>query len=100
MTLLLKIPLKIIALPMAVIVTVAKWFGVFLTSFAGAIFYIFSGLCFLVAVLSYLMGISTGREAVTILVTGFVSFALPFIAGWLIGKIAVLNEILWDFIKS
>lgn len=97
---LLKIPLKIIALPMAVIVTVAKWFGVFLTSFAGAVFYIFSGLCFLVAVLSYLMGISTGREAVTILITGFVSFALPFIAGWLIGKIAVINEILWDFIKS
>lgn len=97
---LLKILLKIIALPMAVIVTAAKWFGVFLTSFAGAVFYIFSGLCFLVAVLSHLMGISTEREAVTILVTGFVSFALPFIAGWLIGKIAVLNEILWDFIKS
>lgn len=79
---LLKIPLKIIVLPVAMIVTIAKWFGVFLTSFAVVVFYIFSGLCFLVAVLSYLMGISTGREAVTILVTGFVSFALPFIAGW------------------
>ncbi len=97
---LLKIPLKIIALPIALIVTVAQWFGLFLTSFAGAIFYIFSGLCFLIAVLSYLMGISTGAEAVRMLVIGFVAFALPFVAGWVIGMIAALKENLWDFIKS
>jgi len=97
---LLKIPFKIIALPIVLAVTVVQWFGIFLTSFAGAIFYIFSGLCFVLAILSYLMGISTGAEAVRMLVIGFVSFALPFIAGWVIGMIATLNETLWDFIKS
>lgn len=97
---LLKIPFKIIALPIALAVTVIQWLGLFLTSFAGAIFYIFSGFCFLIAVLSYLMGISTGAEAVRMLAIGFVSFVLPFVAGWMVGMIAALKESLWNFIKS
>ena len=97
---LLKIPFKIIAVPIALAVTVVQWFGIFLTSSAGAIFYIFSGLCFVLAALSYLMGISTGSEAVQMLVMGFVAFVLPFMAGWLIGMIAAMKESLWDFIKS
>ncbi len=59
--------LKLIALPVALAVTVIKWIGVFLTSFAGVIFYILSGLSFLIAVLSYLMGISTGAEEIRML---------------------------------
>ncbi|MCD8016037.1 MAG: hypothetical protein LUG99_23340 [Lachnospiraceae bacterium] len=97
---LLKIPFKIIALPIALAVTVIQWFGIFLTSFAGAIFYIFSGLCFLIAILGYLMGICTGTESVRTLVIGFVAFSLPFAAGWAIAMIAALKECLWDFIKS
>ncbi|MCD7804814.1 MAG: hypothetical protein LUH03_06665 [Oscillospiraceae bacterium] len=97
---LLKIPLKVIALPIALIVTVAQWFSLFLTSFAGAIFYIFSGLCFLIAILGYLMGICTGTESVRTLVIGFVAFVLPFVAGWAIAVVVALKESLWDFIKS
>ena len=77
---LLKIPFKLIAMPIALVVTVVQWFGIFLTSFAGAIFYIFSGLCFLIALLSYMMGISAGAETVRMLVIGFVSFT-PSIHG-------------------
>jgi len=33
---LLKIPFKIIAVPIALAVTVLQWFGIFLTSFAGS----------------------------------------------------------------
>ncbi len=97
---LLKIPLKLVALPIAIFMTVVQWIGIFLTSFGGAILYILSGLCFLIAILCYLMGISTGQETVQMLATGFVVFVLPFAAGWLIGMIAALKESLWDFIKS
>ncbi|MCC8102266.1 MAG: CD1845 family protein [Clostridiales bacterium] len=97
---LIKLPFKLIALPVVLAVTVAQWVGVFLTSFAGAVYYILSGLCFLIAILGYLMGIHTGSEAIRMLVIGFVVFALPVAAGWLIGKAAALNEMLWDFIKS
>lgn len=96
----LKLPFKLVALPVALAVTIAKWVGVFLTSFAGVLFYIFSGLCFVLAVLSYLMGISTGAEAIRMLVVGFVAFVLPFAAGWVIGVVDALSDSLWDFIKS
>ncbi|MCD7757700.1 MAG: CD1845 family protein [Clostridiales bacterium] len=97
---LLKLPLKLVALPVALAVTIAKWAGVFLASFAGTIFYLLSGLCFVIAVLSYLMGICTGGEAVEVLVMGFVAFVLPFAAGWVIGVVDSLSDSLWDFIKS
>ncbi|MCD7857248.1 MAG: hypothetical protein LUG55_05535 [Clostridiales bacterium] len=97
---LLKLPFKLLALPVVLAVTIAKWVGVFLTSFAGVLFYIFSGLCFVLAILSYLMGISTDAEAIRMLAIGFVVFVLPFIAGWVIGMVAALDEILWDFIRS
>ncbi len=96
---LLKLSLKLLVLPMAVIVTVLQWFAIFLTSFIGGFLYMFSGVCFLAAVLGFLMNICTGAEVAKMLTTGFVAFALPFAAGWLIGKIEVLKAILWDFIK-
>ncbi|MCD7760835.1 MAG: hypothetical protein LUH16_03550 [Clostridiales bacterium] len=96
----LKLPFKLVALPVALAVTIAKWIGVFLTSFAGVLFYIFSGLCFVLAVLSYLMGINTGAEAIRMLAVGFVAFVLPFAAGWVIGVVDALSDSLWDFIKS
>ncbi len=78
---LLKLPLKLIMLPVMLVITIAKWIGAFLTSFAGVLFYILSGLCFMLAVLSYLMGISTGADAIRMLAIGFVAFVLPFAPG-------------------
>ncbi|MCC8125942.1 MAG: CD1845 family protein [Clostridiales bacterium] len=97
---LLKLPLKLIVLPIALVVTVAKWAGIFMTSFAVAICCMLSCLCVVLGVLSYLMGIRTGSEAIEALVIGFVIFLLPVMASWLIEKVVLLNEMLWDFIKS
>ncbi len=96
----LKLMLRFFLLPVAAIVTIMKWFGVFMTSFAGAILYILSGVCFLIAVLSYLMKISTGSETAIMLLTGLVVFILPKIAGWMIGKLDLLNTALWSFVRA
>ncbi|MCC8105250.1 MAG: CD1845 family protein [Clostridiales bacterium] len=96
----LNLMLRLLLLPVAVIVTIMKWLGIFLNSFAGAILYILSGVCFLIAVLSYLMEISTGSEAATMLLTGLAVFILPQIAGWMIGKLDVLNTVLWSFVRA
>ncbi|MCD7844345.1 MAG: CD1845 family protein [Oscillospiraceae bacterium] len=96
----LRLPFKLVALPVALAVTIAKWVGVFLTSFAGVLFYILSGLCFVLAVLSYLMDIQTSAEAIRMLAIGFVAFILPFVAGWVIGVVDALSDSLWDFIRS
>ncbi|MCC8082206.1 MAG: CD1845 family protein [Lachnospiraceae bacterium] len=96
----LNLMLRLLLLPVAVIVIIMKWLGIFLTSFAGAILYILSGVCFLIAVLSYLMKISTGSESATMLLTGLVVFILPQIAGWMIGKLDILNTVLWSFVRA
>lgn len=70
-----------------------------LSSF-GVLFYIFSGLCFVLAVLSYLMGINTGAEAIRMLTVGFAVFVLPLTAGWVSGVANALSDSLWSFIKS
>ncbi len=97
---LIRIPLKIIALPLLLAVTAAKWVGSFLVGFARIIFYIFAGLCFLVAVLSYFMDICTGMEAVKILAVGFVIFLVPQVAVWLVSLLSLLSMALRNFIRS
>ena len=69
--------LKVVLLPVLLIVTLAEWIGIFLTSFASLLFYLFAGLCFILAVFSFLAGISTGPEALRMLVIGFIAFLLP-----------------------
>ena len=96
----LKLLLKLIVLPLALIVSLIKWAGVFLTSASAAIFIMFSVICLMIAGLGYLMGVETASEAGSVVVIAFVSFMLPVVAGWLVMKIDALNEMLWDVVRS
>lgn len=97
---LLKFLLKLIALPVMLAVTLLFWVSCFLLGFSGAILYLFSGLCFLLAVFCYLAGICTGAETVRALAVGFVAFALPHAAGWLLAGIDSINAGLREFLRS
>ena len=92
--------LKVVLLPVLFIVTLAEWIGIFLTSFASILFYLFAGLCFVLAVFSYLAGISTGPEALQMLVIGFIAFILPHLAAWFIGRIGALKDRLNGFFRK
>ena len=92
--------LKVVLLPVLLIVTLAEWIGIFLTSFASVLFYLFAGLCFILAVFSYLAGISAGTEALRMLVIGFIAFILPHLAAWVIGRISVLRDALSAFFRK
>ncbi len=97
---LLKLPFKIIALPLVAVLTLVKWAGIFLTHFSAIWFDLFAGLCFLVAVLGYPMQVCTRQEAIRILVMGFVSFLIPVGADGVIAAVAAIQGILWEFICS
>ena len=97
---LLKLPFKIIALPLVAVLALVKWAGIFLTRFSALWFDLFAGLCFLVAVLGYSMQICTGQEAFGILVMGFVSFLIPVVADGVITVVVVIQSVLWHFICS
>ena len=97
---LLRLILKMLALPLIAAVTLLQWAGIFLTQFSSVIFNLLAGLMFLLSVVGWLMGIITGTETMRMLAVGFVVFIIPHIAEWLIVRIAVINCNLRDFLKS
>ena len=97
---LLRLILKILAMPLIAAVTLIQWAGIFLTQFSSVIFNLLAGLMFLLSVVGWLMGIITGTETMRMLAVGFVVFIIPHIAEWLIVRIAVINCNLRDFLKS
>ena len=97
---LLRLILKILAMPLIAAVTLIQWAGIFLTQFSSVIFNLLAGLMFVLSVIGWLMGISTGAETMRMLAVGFVVFIIPHIAEWLIVRIAVINCNLRDFLKS
>ena len=97
---LLKLFLKMLALPIMLAVTLIQWVGIFLTQFSTVIFNPLAGLLFLIAIAGWMFGIGTGTETLQMLTAGFIVFITPRISEWLIIRIAAINYRLRDFIKS
>ena len=92
--------LKMVVFPIMLIVTVVQWFGAFIIGFSSAVFNVLAGLFLLVAVLSYLMGLSAGAEAVKMIAAGFIVFMIPIAGEAVVTSIAALNAGMRDFIRS
>ena len=96
----LKLIVKAVMLPAVVAVTLIQWFMAFLIGFSSAVFYLLAGLFLLVAVLSYLMGLSTGAEVVKMIIAGFVIFMIPVAGDAVVTAVTALNMGMRDFIRS
>lgn len=81
---LVKIPL----LPVIAVLTAAEWGASFLVALFCWIFIAIAGIAFLTAVLSYLMGLSDGPEALRLLGAAFLFWSLPHIGNALIAMVA------------
>lgn len=92
--------LKMVVFPIMLIVTVIQWFGAFIIGFSSIVFNVLAGLFLLVAVLSYLMGLSAGAEAVKMIVAGFIVFMIPVAGEWIVTAITTLNMGMRNFIRS
>ena len=97
---LIKLFLKMLALPIMMAVTLIQWVGIFLTQFSTVIFNPLAGLIFLIAVAGFMLGIGTGAEAVQMMTVAFVDFIIPPFAEWLITVISAVNYRLREFIKA
>lgn len=96
----LKLIMKIVMLPVVVAVTLVQWFMAFLVGFSSAVFYLLAGLFLLVAVLSYLMGLSAGAETMKMILAGFVVFMIPVVGEAVVTAVAALNAGMRNFIRS
>ncbi|MDO4648740.1 MAG: hypothetical protein Q4B26_08825 [Eubacteriales bacterium] len=97
---LIKLPVKIIAIPLVIVVTMIQWFGVFLIGCSAFILNSLAAICLLLAILGYLMQINTGAESIRMIIVGFVVFMVPIVGEWIIEKVMNINLGLRSFIWS
>ena len=95
----LKPMLKLALLPLLLLLILAQWVGIFLTTFSTILTNLLAGLFFFVALASWVMKLADGGEVLKMLVTAFVVFALPYIAIAAIAKISFFAEELRDFLQ-
>lgn len=91
---------KIILLPVACVLTLIMWIGIFLNSISGVVMGVLSFLFVLTGTASLLFGLASGPEFWKMILTAFVIFLIPHIGNWLIERIALLRCLVGDFIRS
>ena len=94
----LKPMLKLALLPLLLLLILAQWVGIFLTTFSTILTNLLAGLFFFVALASWVMKLADGGEVLKMLVTAFVVFVLPYIAIAAIAKISLITDDLKDFV--
>ncbi|MGX8711704.1 MAG: hypothetical protein ACQGTM_15840 [bacterium] len=97
---LIKMILKVLAFPIMLMVTLIQWLGIYLISFSAVFFNLLAGVLFLVSIMTYFMGLDTGKEVLRMLGISFIVFIIPHIGEWIVERIAIANYALRDFIKS
>ena len=93
----LKWMLKLALFPLLLLLILAQWVGIFLTTFSTVLTNLLAGLFFFVALASWIMKLADGGEVLKMLITAFVVFVLPYIT---IAAIAFFAEELRDFLQS
>ena len=96
----LKPMLKLALLPLLLLLILAQWAGIFLTTFSSVVTNLLAGLFFFTALACWVMGLADGGEVLKMLITAFVVFVLPYIAIAAIAKISFFAEELRDFLQS
>ena len=96
----LKIIAKILLIPVAVLLTLIQWIGIFLNSISGVLLGILAFIFALTGIASLAFGLASGPEAFKMIATGFVIFMVPVIGDWIVSAITAASAILHDFIRS
>lgn len=91
---------KVLLFPFVVVLTIIQWVGIFLISVSSVAFNLLAGLFFLVGVASYILGLTSGPEALMTILIGFVLFMFPIMGEWIITMITIANAKLRGFIRS
>ena len=91
---------KLAILPVMLLLKLLEWAGIFLISVSSVVFNLLAGLFFLVGVASYILGLTSGSEALKMLIVGFVVFMVPIIGDWIVTAISTVNTRLRGLIHS
>ncbi|MBU5415513.1 hypothetical protein [Anaerobutyricum soehngenii] len=79
-----RIIIRILLLPVRICLTIIQLVVMFITWLSATVFHILSGIICITAILGYGFGQETGTEAIRMLVIGFILYALPILASWIV----------------
>ncbi len=97
---LLKLPLKLIALPLVLAISLLQGLGILLVSISTTLLNMLLGIVSLIVMGSWMFGLTSEGNMVCGLTLCLILFIVPHIGKWCIIRIAVLNSILKEFVRS
>lgn len=96
----LRLPLKLLALPLVTATSLLQWIGILLVSVSSTLVNMLLGVVSMIVMASWMFGLTSAGNMTCGLTLCLVLFLLPHIAQWLIIRVAVMNSILKDFVRS
>lgn len=97
---LLRLPFKLLTLPLVAVTTLIQWLGILLVSVSSTLINMLLGVVSMIVMASWMLGLTSAGNRPCGLTLCLILFLLPHIAQWLIIRVAVLNSILKDFVRS
>lgn len=96
----LRLPFKLLALPLVAATSLLQWMGILLVSVSSTLINMLLGVVSMIVVTSWMFGLTSTGNMTCGLTLCLILFILPHIAQWLIIRVAVMNSILKDFVRS
>ena len=96
----LRLPLKLLALPLVLAISLLQGLAILLVSISSTITNMLLGAVSLIVMCSWMLGLTSEGSVICGLMLCLLLFLAPHIAQWCVIRIAVLNSILKDFIRS
>lgn len=97
---LLKLALKVLALPLIIVLRALQWVGTFLLSMSGWIFNLIASLLFLLDIVCVAFGKASRQEAEWLMGFSFTIFMLPILSRRCVTHIATARVKLTAFVHS
>ena len=98
--LLLKLPLKLIALPLVLATSLLQGLSILLVSISTTLLNMLLGIVSFIVIGSWMLGLSSQGNVVCGLTLCGILLILPQIAKWCVVRLAVCNAILKDIVRS
>jgi len=95
-----RLPLKLLILPLMLVTSLLQGVSILLVSISSTILNMLLGVVSLIVIGGWMLGLTSEGNVISGLTLCLFLFIVPNIAKWCVIRIAVLNSILKDFIRS
>lgn len=96
----IRLPLKLLTIPLVLAISLLQGLAILLVSITSTILNMLLGAVSLIVMCSWMLGLTSEGSVICGLTLCLLLFLAPHIAQWCVIRIAVLNSILKDFIRS